>query len=684
MSFFGHPTQIGHIVVNQFFIFARLIFFLQFSHLLALWFQAIKFRGLNTISPSSSVRYKRAVPAAIQAAITSKKSSSTSSPSSSESHHAKQRLNMYHPCYQCASLNENAAKKLCRKQALALIAHTETQLVRTYPAGMRIDSSNFNPVIFWSFGIQMVALNYQTEDTALHLNTAMFEQNGRCGYVLKPSVMCDRSHMMYRRFNPWDKEFDGLHSSNLILHVISGQYVSSNFTCSVQVEVELIGIPVDSCKQKTKIVQRNSLNPMWNDTFYFQVMFRDLTFVRFNVIDVNTSHIIAQRVIPLKHLRPGYRHVRLRSNQNQPLFMSTLFIYSRSEEESVDDNGAESCSKEPSCSTLETSQPGKPDARCPGVKRRMFFLMVYGVVPDEASTILKITQESTTQEVILQALQKAGLGSEKINDYVLVEEVSRGWEKKDREIPATQRVLDPQECPLQSQAQWQGEGRFLLKRLGDDPSSRAWLSSIRSTRIRQPKTWDDADNFLVCVYNVSDDIPYAILKVPVSACAQDVLAQALIKARRLENPAQFVLVEELEYGGNKSTRVLADDENVYSTQAHWPTLGRFILHQRDAVKKVRCTTFEKLSKGLGKLPVGEALSDPPTSRFKTRFPLSGLGRGGSAKENAASSAEPTPKKHREVHSEGEAISDEDKDSDFISTMSRLKRLSIRKFRAWKS
>ena len=35
--------------------------------------------------------------------------------------------------------------------------------MRSYPAAMRIDSSNFNPVLFWAFGIQMVALNYQTE-----------------------------------------------------------------------------------------------------------------------------------------------------------------------------------------------------------------------------------------------------------------------------------------------------------------------------------------------------------------------------------------------------------------------------------------------------------------------------------------------------------------------------------------
>jgi hypothetical protein len=41
--------------------------------------------------------------------------------------------------------------------------HTEKQLMRSYPAGMRIDSSNFNPVLFWAFGLQMVALNYQTE-----------------------------------------------------------------------------------------------------------------------------------------------------------------------------------------------------------------------------------------------------------------------------------------------------------------------------------------------------------------------------------------------------------------------------------------------------------------------------------------------------------------------------------------
>lgn len=209
--------------------------------------------------------------------------------------------------------------------------------MRTYPAGMRIDSSNFNPVIFWSFGIQMAALNYQTEDTPMQLNNALFETSGKCGFVSKPNVMWDRSHVMYRRFNPWDKEFDGIHSSQIVINIVSGQYVGqSNVNLSTYVEVEIIGIQVDCNKQKTKVVHKNALNPIWNDTFHFRVMFQDLSFLRFTVVDATSSHLLAQRIIPLKCLKPGYRHLRLRSPQNKPLNMSTLFIYSRVEEESLE------------------------------------------------------------------------------------------------------------------------------------------------------------------------------------------------------------------------------------------------------------------------------------------------------------------------------------------------------------
>lgn len=57
-----------------------------------------------------------------------------------------------------------------------------------------------------------------------------------------------------------------------IIQVISGQYVCPDSNAgSPVVEVELIGIPVDCNKQRTRVVQRNSLNPIFNDSFVFRV-----------------------------------------------------------------------------------------------------------------------------------------------------------------------------------------------------------------------------------------------------------------------------------------------------------------------------------------------------------------------------------------------------------------------------
>ncbi|CAK9829884.1 1-phosphatidylinositol 4,5-bisphosphate phosphodiesterase epsilon-1 [Anthophora retusa] len=683
---------------------------------LVIYLQAIKFRGLNTTPGTTTTGKTRHQPhtgpvqrhsiagigaTSIGASSGSPQSLSTSASLASGGSNIENLFRSTRgvpACFQCSSLNESTAKKICRKQPLGVVAHAETQLIRTYPAGMRIDSTNFNPVIFWAFGIQMVALNYQTDDAGLNLNAAMFEQNGQCGYVRKPSVMWDKAHMMYRRFNPWDKEFDGLHSAHLTLSIISGQYVSpTNFVASTYVEIELVGIPIDCAKHKTKVIQNNALNPIWNEKFCFQVMFKDLAFLRFGIVEASSHHLIAQRVIPLKCLRPGYRHVRLRSCKNKPLALSTLFIYSRLEEESLDYNTCCRDHKESSKRPSSGKEPEKLTTVDPGLggvtlKRRMFFLMVYHVIPDEPYTILKVTQESTTQEVMLQALQKAGISPDRVDEYILVEEVSRGWEKKDREELPTQRVLDPTEHPLQAQALWKGQGRFLLKRVGDDPSSRAWLASIRSTaghskldsdRDTSTHIWDEADTFLVCIYNVSPDIPYAILRVPISSSAQDVLAQALVKARRMEDPMKFALVEELEWGGtsavgsgNRQLRVLRDDENVYSTQAFWKTLGRFILREREQAiprRHLLPATLDRLSKGFSvgrsvslpgsskeKVPVSEALSDPTSRGLRHRLLMHG--------------------RRREVHSDGE----DTRESDILNAAIHLKKVSLRKLRVWKS
>ena len=73
-----------------------------------------------------------------------------------------------------------------------------------------------------------------------------------------------------------------------------------------------------------------------------QVLFADMAFIRFVVIDASTSHMVTQRVIPLKCLRPGYRHVRLRNGSGQPQELSTLFVYTKHEEDLLETrNGAD-------------------------------------------------------------------------------------------------------------------------------------------------------------------------------------------------------------------------------------------------------------------------------------------------------------------------------------------------------
>ncbi|KAH9630567.1 hypothetical protein HF086_016071 [Spodoptera exigua] len=461
----------------------------------------VQFRGLNPLSPRSSMKQPSNIVKETAPGSSFESSESSDSTSTIAQQPRPRCLNapaVHHPCYRCSSVNEAIGKKICRKHPMALIAHTETQLVRTYPAGLRIDSSNFDPVTFWSCGVQLVALNYQTEDAAMAVNAAMYESNGCTGY-----------------------EFDGIHAAHLTLAVISGQYVAENVYSfyNAFVEVEILGVPADCKKIRTKVARKNALNPIWNETFNFKINFPELAFLRFDIFDADTNYMLSQRVIPLQCLRPGYRHVRLRSPTNQPLNMASLLIFSRCCEELA----GESCRGD-----LEPTSPHE--------RRKIHFLVVYAVAP--------------------QCLTKAGVCRSARGSYVMVEEVpSRA---------PTQRVLAPHERVLRAASARPG-ARLLLKRVGDDPSSRAWLTSIRDRSVpsdEESSTQDEEprkppDSFLVCVHNVSHEIPYAILK-------------ALTKARCHDDPKRFVLVEELEWGGRAGTgpqqRALADDEVVYAAQ----------------------------------------------------------------------------------------------------------------------
>lgn len=82
------------------------------------------------------------------------------------------------------SVSEKAVLELHEQAGEKLFDHNKHYLMRTYPSGLRIGSSNLDPVVFWRKGIQVVALNWQNWDEGMMLNEGMFA--GTKGYLLKP------------------------------------------------------------------------------------------------------------------------------------------------------------------------------------------------------------------------------------------------------------------------------------------------------------------------------------------------------------------------------------------------------------------------------------------------------------------------------------------------------------------
>jgi len=65
------------------------------------------------------------------------------------------------------SLSENRAIKILKGDGPTggmrdLIKHNQDHLVRIYPTGLRVGSTNYTPHRLWAAGAQVVAINWQT------------------------------------------------------------------------------------------------------------------------------------------------------------------------------------------------------------------------------------------------------------------------------------------------------------------------------------------------------------------------------------------------------------------------------------------------------------------------------------------------------------------------------------------
>ncbi|KAJ8303617.1 hypothetical protein KUTeg_020013 [Tegillarca granosa] len=249
-------------------------------------------------------------------------------------------------CCEMSSFPETKIERYCMKdKANDIIRYTKNQLSRIFPRGTRLDSSNYDPVMMWNLGSQLVALNYQTPDRSMQLNQAKFLQNGGCGYVLKPEFM------MNNDFNPYDKHtLRGVDPVTLTIMIIGARHLvkPGRGIAAPSIEIEICGLGFDNNKYKTPTINDNGLNPIWEDcTAVFDITCPDLALIRFVVQDQDTfeqKSFLGQSSYPVSCLKTGYRSVQLKNAFGEELEMASLLVHvdMRNPKES-DDSDVYSC-----------------------------------------------------------------------------------------------------------------------------------------------------------------------------------------------------------------------------------------------------------------------------------------------------------------------------------------------------
>ncbi|KAG9348687.1 hypothetical protein JZ751_029004 [Albula glossodonta] len=237
------------------------------------------------------------------------------------------------PCWTLCSLGEGEAGRLANEIPEELVGFTKRTLTRVRPSSVRLDSSNPNPQGYWRGGCQLVALNQQTPGAMLDLHRARFAQNGGCGFVLRPAMM--REEVSY--FSAHTQGcVPGVPPQTLRVKVIGAHGLpkpqgsgSKGEVIDPYVVLELHGVPADCAEQRTRTAAQNQDDPLFDETFEFQVNMPELALLRFVVLDDDYigDDFIGQYSVAFECLQSGYRNVPLLDLAGEVLPHASLFVH---------------------------------------------------------------------------------------------------------------------------------------------------------------------------------------------------------------------------------------------------------------------------------------------------------------------------------------------------------------------
>ncbi|CAI5995541.1 unnamed protein product [Closterium sp. NIES-64] len=228
--------------------------------------------------------------------------------------------------------------KTCPK---GLVSFTQRNLLRIYPFGLRVTSSNYDPMPAWLHGAQMVAMNMQGYGRPLWIVHGFFRANGGCGYVKKPDFYLTAGNKL-EGITEGDESAagstEGVYDPSvprpiqmtLRVRVVVGTgwlerygkghfdtYSKPDFYCKVSIE----GAPSDSAEKKLDTCSDNWC-PCWDSTtLEFPLILPELALLCIEVLEKDqfNDEFAGQAVLPVASLKPGFRCVSLYDRKGHPL-----------------------------------------------------------------------------------------------------------------------------------------------------------------------------------------------------------------------------------------------------------------------------------------------------------------------------------------------------------------------------
>ncbi len=206
-----------------------------------------------------------------------------------------------------ASFSEPKTFKILSKGEAGIAAfraYNANHLSRIYPKGSRFDSSNYDPMLAWQAGCQIVALNYQTANTLpMFVNHARFRENGHAGFNLQP-----------------DWKAPPLPPVTLTVRVLGARMLPQRSKIDLldpYVRVTFADGTVNPTSVHTNIVDDNGLNPDFTLEHTQAIAKPANTFLILTVWDSNAGAdtLVCHWAAPVTALRSGYRTARLLDEQ---------------------------------------------------------------------------------------------------------------------------------------------------------------------------------------------------------------------------------------------------------------------------------------------------------------------------------------------------------------------------------